>query len=315
MNKPLLVALLALTPSFAIAQDLKTPEAPSPAAAAQSDKLGELVADATVTNVAKGLQFAEGPLWDGDALLCCDLQGNTIYRFVPGAEPVTAESAEKFRTESGNAAGLTFDLEGRLLCAQFNGKLTRSNEANPKAGAAYELLAEKAGEVAVKSANDVVVSKDGTIFYTDFGGGNGVRVTPSGEVSFVGKGLKSPNGLTLSLDHSRLFVAEYRGQNIKVFDIAPDGTVSEPKDFASTKGEGRGSPDGMKTDEKGNIYSTGPGGVWVFSPEGEKLGVIKAPGTSNFCFGGADGKTLFMTAGDKVNSIKMKVAGAPRAKK
>lgn len=317
MHKPLILALLALSTTSALAQQTAPPAtpAPSPAPAPLDEKLADLVADMTITTVATGIKFAEGPLWYGDALLVCDLAGDTIYRIVPGAEPVAIEKAEHFRDASGSAAGITLDAQGRIVCAQFDGKLTRSKDANPKPGAPFEVLVEKIGEAKLGRANDVVVHPDGSIFFTDFGNGNLVRLSAAGEASIVAKGLSAPNGLTFSLDHSRLFVAEYGAQNIKVVDIASDGTVSEAKDFASTKAEGRGTPDGMKTDEKGNIYSTGPGGIWVFTPAGEKLGVIKAPGTSNFCFGGPDGRTLFMTAGKSVKSLKMKVAGAPAIKK
>ncbi len=313
MIKPTLLVALSLAPFTCFAQDQKPADAaPAVVAEAMPEKLAELVADATPVVVATGFKFTEGPLWYGDALLICDLQGDVIYRLKPGAEPVKEADAEKFRAPSGRSAGLTFDHDGRLVCAQFNGKIMRSKEPNPKAGAEYDVITENTPEMPLKSANDLVVAKDGTIYFTDFGGGALKRISPDGKVSVIAPKLRAPNGLTLSLDQSRLFIAEYRAQNIKVVDLATDGTVGEAKDFASTKGEGGGSPDGMKTDEKGNIYSTGPGGIWVFTASGEKLGVITAPGTSNFCFGGEDGKTLFMTAGDEVKAIRMKVSGAPK---
>ncbi|MFZ4574275.1 MAG: SMP-30/gluconolactonase/LRE family protein [Phycisphaerales bacterium] len=306
MIKAVIVSSLLALPAFSLAQ---VEQAPPSAGAQPADKTAELVADANAVVIASGFKFTEGPLWDGDALLFCDLQGDTIYRIKPGEKPAIPADSEKFRAPSGRAAGLTFDGEGRLLCAQFNGKVTRSKQPHPKAGAEYDILTEHSAESPLKSANDIVVAKDATIYFTDFGGGALKRIAADGKVSVIATKLKAPNGLTLSQDQKKLFVAEYGGQNVKVLDIATDGTTSEPRDFASTKGEGPGSPDGMKTDERGNIYTTGPGGIWVFTEAGEKLGIIKAPGVSNFCFGGEDGKTLFMTAGAEVRSIKMKVSG------
>lgn len=276
-----------------------------------SDRLSEVLADGTLTDVATGFKFTEGPLWDGTTLMFCDLAGNIVYRVPAGAAlPITPDKAEKLIDPSGSAAGLCFDGEGKLVVAQFDGKVRRSKSPRPGAGAAYEVIAENVNGNAINKANDLVIAKNGSTYFTEFGGGNVLRLSPEGDVTLVAREIKSPNGVTLSPDEKKLYIAEYGSKKIWVCDVKPDGSLSEKTLFAETTGSGRGSPDGIKTDEKGNVYSTGPGGIFVFAPSGEKLGVINAPGASNFCFGGPDGKTLYITAGGSVKSCRMNVAGA-----
>jgi gluconolactonase len=234
-----------------------------------------------------------------------------VYRIPAGAKlPVTPEQAEKMIDPSGSAAGLCFDGERRIVVAQFDGKVRRSKSPKPGPGSEFEVVAEKVNGNTINKANDLVVAKNGLIYVTEFAGGNVLRISTTGEVTIVATEIKSPNGITLSPDEKRLFVAEYGSKKVWVCDVNADGTLGEKAVFAETTGAGRGSPDGLKVDEKGNLYSTGPGGIFVFSPTGEKLGVIAAPGASNFCFGGTDGKTLYITAGGSVKSCRMNVAGA-----
>lgn len=274
--------------------------------------LAELVEASDVKIIGSGFAFTEGPLWIGDSLLICDLRASVIYRFVPGETTATAETATKFRPKSGASAGLTVNAAGDLLCAQFNGQITLAKDGG--SGGEFEVIATQSDAGPIKRANDIVVHADGTIYFTDFGAGDVLKIAPDGACTRVASGLKAPNGLTLSLDHRKLFVAEYGGMTVKVFDVGADGTLSGEREFATLAGEEGGKPDGMKTDERGNIYSTGPGGIWVFRESGEHLGVIDAPGASNFCFGGQDGKSLFITSGKTVGMIRMRVRGATTPK-
>lgn len=278
----------------------------------EPNPLAELVESAEVKTIGSGFVFTEGPLWIRDALLICDLRTSVIYQFVPGETPITAETATKIRPQSGASAGLTLNAAGDLLCAQFNGQVTRAKDGGTSGE--FEVLATQSDVGPIKRANDIVVHADGTVYFTDFGAGDVLKIAPDGTCTRVASGLKAPNGLTLSLDQRKLFVAEYGGMSLKVFDVAADGTLSAGREFATLSGEEGGRPDGMKTDEIGNIYSTGPGGIWVFRESGERLGVIAAPGASNFCFGGQDGKSLFITSGKTVGMIRMKVRGATTPK-
>ena len=274
----------------------------------ESPAIDALVESAHVHNIGKGFVFTEGPLWHDGALLICDLRASVIYRFTPGETPATPETAANFRAKSAATAGICLNAQGELLCAQFSGKVTKSKDGG-KSGE-YEVIASESDAGPIKRANDIVVRSDGTAYFTDFGAGHVLRIAADGTCKKVASGLKAPNGLTFSKDHRKLFVAEYGGMAIKVFDVSEDGALSEPREFAKLAGEAPGRPDGMKTDEQGNVYSTGPGGIWVFRETGERIGVIDAPGASNFCFGGADGKSLFITSGETVGMIRMRVRGA-----
>jgi len=297
MNLKLFASILFACAPVAIAQQ-----------SADSSPLDELVESARVEIVGKNFVFTEGPLWHEGALMICDLRASVIYRFTPGETPATPETATALRAKSAATAGICLNASGDLLCAQFSGKVTKAKDAGKIDE--YEVIASESDAGPIKRANDIVVRSDGASYFTDFGAGNVLRIATDGKCTRVASGLKAPNGLTFSKDHRKLFVAEYGGMAVRVFDVQDDGTLSEPREFAKLSGEEPGRPDGMKTDENGNIYSTGPGGIWVFRESGERIGVIPAPGASNFCFGGADGKSLFITSGETVGVIRMRIRGA-----
>jgi len=169
------------------------------------------------------------------------------------------------------------------------------------------------------SPNDIVIRSDGTIYFTDpdyqLGsrtsetGKLGIyRVSPSGTVSVVDDTFSEPNGITLSLDETILYVADYKGNAVRTFAVAADGSTSGKKEFATVK-----SPDGFGMDCLGNLYVASggsPGTVEVYSPSASKLGsVTVAANTSNLAFGGSDGKTLYITAGKALYSLDMNLPG------
>jgi gluconolactonase len=127
---------------------------------------------------------------------------------------------------------------------------------------------------------------------------NGVyQIAPDGELVLLMDDCKMPNGLAFSPDESILYVNDTRERHIRAFDVNPDGTVSSGRVFIKMEGDEPGSPDGMKVDKEGNVYCTGPGGIWVISPDGKALGSIKVPEmASNFAWGDSDWKTLYITA-------------------
>jgi gluconolactonase len=129
-------------------------------------------------------------------------------------------------------------------------------------------------------------------------------------VTLLNDGFFRPNGLAFSPDESLLYINDSEHGLVKAFDVESDGSLSGERMFAEVKGEAPGCPDGMKVDGEGNVWVTGPGGIWVFSPSGEKLGLIEVPEVAaNLTFGGADRKTLFITASTSLYRIKVNVAG------
>lgn len=260
---------------------------------------------AELTEVTTGFKFAEGPLWWGDKLVVCDLGGSVVYTFTPGKD----EKPVVFRDASESAAGSTLDREGRLLLAHFAGKITRTEKDGT-----VKVIADKCDDQPLGKCNDVVVRTDGTIYFTDFAGGKTgrsvLRIAPDGKVIACKGDFKAANGLTFSPDEKILYVADYGAKLVKAFDVAASGELSNEREFVNFKGEaGGGTPDGMKVDTAGNLFTTGPGGVWVIKPDGTKLAKLPVRGMSNVAFGGADGKTLYITAGAKAYSVKVKVAG------
>ncbi len=297
------------------------PRASEPAASQEPIGWEAIVETSTLTTVATGCRFTEGPLWRADgALLFSDIPANTVFVIKPDAANTTPQ---EFRKPSGNANGNTFDLRGRIISANHDGTLTRH-----EASGETTVLASKFEGKRLNSPNDVVVRSDGKIYFTDptygvkkedrqldFSGVYRLDLdspdAPSGKLTVLTKEFTLPNGLTLSPDEKKLYVGDYASRIIKVYDVAADGGVSEGRSFVDlSKLEGREGPDGMKCDALGNLWTTGPGGVLVFSPAGVLLGRLAVEGgASNVAFGEPDGRTLFITSRDKVLSVRTKLAG------
>lgn len=333
---PLVATLLALQPANPPAKPADPPKTPAqtpaqpaaqtPAApqvkAVPTDRPvnvtteGDLFESKEGVIVATGLRFAEGPLWNADGtLLVCDLQGDAVYT-INTADGKTdrkpGDGVETLRKPSGNAAGAAHDREGRTVFAQFNGTVVRRDKEGKET-----ILATDVGGKKVNTPNDIVVRSDGSIYFTDFGAGKedhadhaGVyRIAPDGSVKLMTKDVMFPNGLAFSGDEKTLYVALYRDAKLMAFDVSPEGDLGAGRVFAEIKDpelKGRSSPDGVKVDRNGNVWTTGAGGVWVLNPEGKRIGRILVPMASNLCFGGADGKTVFVTAGPRVVSVKLK---------
>ena len=280
----------------------------------QNTKLQSILnSNSQVEKIAEGFKFTEGPLWHPDGfLLFSDIPADTIYQWKPG------EKARVFRRPSGNANGNTFDKQGRLISGEHgNRRVSRMG----KNGKVVTLASKYQGKL-LNSPNDLAVKSDGSIYFTDppYGiksedeelGFYGVyRLAPDGKLTLLVKDFVRPNGIAFSPDESKLYVNDSDQGHIRVFDVKPDGTLNNGRIFAEQKDKTReGVPDGMKVDIKGNVYSTGPGGVWVFSPTGELLGVIEVPEPpANLAWGGEDYKTLYMTARKSVYRIRLKVTG------
>jgi gluconolactonase len=299
----MLVGALAPRPPAAFGQQL---EAASPAFWKLIDK------DARLEKVADGFQFTEGPVWNpAGFLLFSDIPANQIVKFVPGAAPTA------FRTPSGNSNGLTYDRAGRLLaCEHSNRRVTRQ-----EADGSLTVLASSYDGKKLNSPNDIVVRSDGTIYFTDPPYGireeqkelpfQGVyKISPEGKLTLLAQDFDRPNGIALSPDEKTLYVDDSARLHVRAFAVAPDGSISHGRILAELKSARQGVPDGMKVDRKGNLYVTGPGGVWVFDKRGKHLGtILMAELPANCGWGDADYRTLYLTARTGLYRIRLKIPG------
>ncbi|WP_441000880.1 SMP-30/gluconolactonase/LRE family protein [Fodinibius sp. SL11] len=262
--------------------------------------------------VTEGYEFTEGPLWhDSGYLLFSDIPANTVYKWTPD------EGAVEYLKPSGHSNGLTFDKNGNLLLAQHDGlvsKLTKDKELS--------VVVDSFNGNRLNSPNDLTVKSDGSVYFTDppFGVSdddkelnmNGVyRYTEGEGLKLLTDSFDLPNGIVFSPDESRLYVNDSRHNHIRVFDVQEDGMLANGRVFAKMESDAEGAADGMKVDTEGNLYSTGPGGLWIFSPEGDVLQQVQTPDRiTNLAWGGSENKTLFLTAPNAVYSLQTHKVGS-----
>ncbi|MEL6643253.1 MAG: SMP-30/gluconolactonase/LRE family protein [Pseudomonadota bacterium] len=281
----------------------------------QAEIEGVIAPGAELKQVETGFTFTEGPIWHPTEqwLVFSDIAESIQYRWSE------AGGLSVFRRPSNQANGNCFDREGRIItCEHASAHLV----IHDNGGKRVRLLASHYEGDELNSPNDVICDSQGRIWFTDPSFGRtredlglirdqelpfqGVfRLDPDGTLALVAEDFKQPNGLCLSNDERRLFVNDSWGPTIRVFDVGADGALSGGEVWATVTGEGEGVPDGMKTDLAGRIFCNGPGGVHVFAPDATHLAVIATPEKStNFCFGGPDGRTLFITACTSVYAIE-----------
>jgi len=277
--------------------------------------LSQILETGEAERLATGFVFTEGPLWHPDGFYYfVDVRASMLYRVTPG------RPHEVVREKTGGGNGTTFDLQGRLvLCEGDNRRVVRQ-----AADGRFEVLMDRFEGKRLNRPNDVVCRSDGSIYFTDPGlrvplaerevpHAGVYRVAPDGAVSLVAD-FEYPNGLAFSPDERRLYVANTRwAQYIHVLDLDAAGRVQRRGIFADmSSDETDGVPDGMKVDVEGRVYCTGPGGTWVFGPDGARLGIIRTPEVpANLAFGGPDLRTLFFTARTSVYTLRAKVPGQP----
>jgi sugar lactone lactonase YvrE len=257
--------------------------------------------DARIEKVAGGFQLAEGPLWNpGGFLLFSDIPANQIVKYVPGS-PTTV-----FRSPTGNSNGLTYDRAGRLvMCEGGTHRVTRL-ESDGK----LTVLASSYEGKDLDSPNDLVIRSDGTIYFTDLPFGGVFKISPEGELTLLAKDFERPNGLAFSPDEKILYVDDMSRLHVRAFEVAEDGSVSNGRVLAEMKPGPEGAPDGMKVDSQGNLYVTGPGGLWVFDPTGKHLGTLRVPERLTNCgWGDKDYRTLYLTARTALYKIRLKIPG------
>ncbi len=273
----------------------------------------DLVPDPAPTKLLGGLQFTEGPVWRPEGyLLFSDIPANRIVKYSPDSG-----AAETYLSPSGNSNGLTLDREGRLMACEHTGRRVSRQGAD----GGMETVASHWNGKRLNSPNDLVVHSSGAVFFTDppYGispedaeiGFNGVyRIDADGSVNLLANEFGRPNGIAFSPDESTLYVDDTERRNVRSFEVGDDLYIFGDRVLIDMDADEAGSPDGMKVDTLGNLYVTGAGGVWVVSAAGERLGVIAFPELpANVGFGGADGKTLFVTARTGLYSVRVGVAG------
>ena len=288
--------------------------------------------DAQIEKLAGGFLFTEGPVWvrDGGYLLFSDPNNNVIYRWSE------ADGVSVYRTHTGYAGmnigeysqpgsnGLTLDSQGRLTINEHGNRRVTRLEKNGQ----LTVLADHFQGKRLNSPNDLVYRSDGALYFTDppFGlpkffedprkelSYSGVFCLISGELKLVSKDLTGPNGLAFSPDEKYLYVDNWdeKRKVIMRYDVHPDGTLSDGQVFLDATNEpGEDAWDGMKIDVKGNLYLSGPGGLWIVSREGKHLGTIVGPEhPHNLAWGGEDHKTLYLAAQTGLYRLTVNIPGA-----
>jgi gluconolactonase len=287
---------------------------------ARSPAMYELVPEgSSVERVADGFVFTEGPIWHPRAqhLLFSDIPADVRYRYTTDGAVAPA------RSFSYKCNGMTYDADLNLIVCEH----ATSSVVREAPGETREIVAQEFEGEELNSPNDVVVARDGSIYFTDpwygrmpvFGhprtrrlGWQGVfRIPPGGgELQLlVGRDeFEMPNGICFSPDESLLYVNDTPGAFIRVYDVNADGSLASGRIFFADVGTGvtaDGVLDGMKCDERGNIWVTGPGGIWVISSAGDHLGVIRVPEQAgNLTWGGEDWHTLYIAATTGLYAIR-----------
>jgi gluconolactonase len=282
--------------------------------------------DARIETIADGFAFTEGPAWSSDGyLLFSDPNNNQIYRWTPDGQ------VSVYRANSGYSGtdiaeykqpgsnGLAFDADGRLTIDEHGNRRVVRIEKN----GVVTVLADRFEGRRLNSPNDLVYKSDGSLYFTDPPFGlprafddprkelpfSGVFRLADGKLQLVSKDLTGPNGIAFSPDERYLYVTNWDPSRKVVmrYEVVPDGSLANGRVFFDmTSAPGEEALDGMKVDRAGNLFVSGPGGVWVISAEGRHLGTIRAPELpANMAWGDADGRTLYFTARTGVYRLRL----------
>jgi gluconolactonase len=302
--------------------------------------LDAIVAPTARVEVLKDDYFglAEGPVWVREGqngyLVFSDIGSNNIYKWTPdGKLSVLLERTGWSGTDTSNllayisgfngriytvafgSNGIALDPQGRLVWTAQGDRAIIRQESDGK----RTVLADRYEGRRLNRPNDLAVRSDGAIYFTDPRGNNrpgteldfaGVFLIKDGQIQVLEREL-TPNGITFSPDEKYLYVNG--AQKIWRYDVRADGSIANRREFIDMSADKTpGGTDGMKVDLRGNVYSSGPGGVWIISPEGKHLGTIRAPdggGVTNLAFGDPDGKTIYLTVRRALARIRLNVEG------
>jgi gluconolactonase len=265
--------------------------------------------DRQIERVAAGFRFTEGPAWSREGfLLFSDVPNDKIMKYVPGEKPTV------FRENSNGANGNAFDVQGRLYsCESRTRRVVRMDKKGE-----MQVLAEKWEGKRLNAPNDIVIRKDGHVYFTDPAFGNqadtreldfyGVyHIAPKGELRLIAKPAGRPNGIAFSHNGRVLYVANSDEHNVRAYDVDHSGEVSNERVVISGVD---GVPDGIRVDEKGDIYVTA-NGISVYDAQGkfnEKIELAETP--ANCAFGDSDLETLYITARTSLYRLRRNVKGA-----
>ncbi|MCI0480358.1 MAG: SMP-30/gluconolactonase/LRE family protein [Candidatus Dadabacteria bacterium] len=290
-------------------------------------------ANPKIFKLAEGFKFTEGPVWvnDGEYLLFSDPNSNIIYKYSNGGElsvfrqPSGYSGSDIAQYKQPGSNGLALDKEGRLTIDEHgNHRVSRIEKDGT-----VTVLADGYEGKRLNSPNDLVYKSDGSVYFTDPPFGlpmyekdprkeipwSGVyRIFSGGEVVLLNKELKGPNGIAFSPNEKYLYVGNWDPGNKVVmrYEVMEDGTLSDGERFFDMTGApGEDAIDGIKVDSRGNLYVSGPGGLWVISAGGKHIGTIIAPRhVHNMAWGGEDGKTLFLCAQSGLYMMRLGIQGA-----
>jgi gluconolactonase len=332
MRRLVSIALVSATTLFATLPAVAQIETPAGVGVVvRLDKrLDALVpAGAMIEKVADGFVFLEGPVWrNADSrLFYSDLRGNAIYQWTAAdgvrdySKPFFAGDGAGLRGVGPN--GIALDSQGRLLACVYG---SRSVIRIEKDGT-RTTLAERYQGKRLNSPNDLVVARDGTVYFTDPSFGlegtdnsplreqtvNGVyRIRPNGEITLLTGEQERPNGLVFSPDERILYVANSGGAftGWYAYDLGAAGLSNKRVFFDLAGMQGEGGADGMKVDLAGNVYATGPGGVLIIAPDGTHLGTIRPPEALTNVGWGEDGRTLYITGRTALYRVRLSARGA-----
>lgn len=283
-------------------------------------EVGELLpSDAQLERLATGFEFTEGPVWDfrRGELVFSDIPGDAMYRYRP------EEGVSVYRRPSHFSNGMTIDDDGRLvICEHRTRRVVRGDES-----VGFTTISEAYGGRRLNSPNDVIVAPDGSIVFTDphyglderFGGPavqeqphRGVYRIPAGggDPELLVDDFEAPNGLVLLPHEPVLLIDDTERGHIRRFEVDDGWRLSGGEVLASFESDVDGVLDGMKVDEHGNIYCTGPGGIFICAPSGAVLGRLRVPEVAaNLAWGDADASTLYITASTSLYRIPTRVTG------
>lgn len=326
-----IIAVLTITSIYA----LKNPDSNMITVERLDPALNELIAqDPKIEVIGSGYEWSEGPVWieKEQMLLFSDIPNNSIFKWTKekGAELYLKPSgytSNVSRDGETGSNGLLLNKNGQLVLCQHGDRRMAVMDApvnSPKPN--FITLADKYDGKKFNSPNDAAYHPNGDLYFTDPPYGleknmddplketpfQGVyKVSPQGKVTLLVDSITRPNGIAFLNGGKSIIIANSDSKNIfwYIYDVSKDGLLANGRIFhdatEASKTE-KGAPDGLKMDKKGNVYSTGPGGIWIFNSAGKVLGKIKVDSAvSNCCFADDD-KTLFVTADDKVLKISLR---------